>query len=605
MKNIYLFQPQDDIEYNGQKTFWLPYSVGTIWSYAQQFDHIKNNFECKELFFRKEDPEVILARLDNPKLCGFSNYIWNRNYNLYVAEQIKKRWPDCVIIFGGPDVDSYVSKFTFIDTIILNEGEQSFAQLLTDIAENKEVELMYQAERLTDLNVPSPYTTGVFDNIIAQHTDAVWLMVLETNRGCPFQCTFCDWGSAIHQKVKKFPMEKIEAELQWMSKNPIDYIYCADANFGIFKERDFEIATLVHKYGKLGILKAFRTNYAKNSNELIFKIAKTLGEFARGVTLSVQSMHDKTLKAIKRENLASNDLNELLTLSKEYNVTTYTEVILGLPEETLDSFKQGLCEILEFGQHNSIDIFFAQVLRNSELGQPESIKKYGIKTVVLKDYWTTTNSWMGVIEDTLTVQSTNTMTLEDLAEAWVYGWMIMNFHCYGYTQVFARYCRTQKNVSYREFYDALYHRLNTGTGEIPDFIERYTELVINYVRTGFVIDPHNLARRDENGIVLDKMPELGLELLYKNKDWAYQTAQEVAKQFTPVHSSIADLQKNIFFDINTRYPISIDTVVDLETWNENPCKYQVESNAIDIENFNFWRHRRDPQLRNNFTKVEQ
>ena len=68
----------------------------------------------------------------------------------------------------------------------------------------------------------------------------------ETNRGCPFQCTFCDWGSATAAKVTKFEQERLDAELQWMADRKIQYVFVCDANFGIQK-RDVEIAESVAK----------------------------------------------------------------------------------------------------------------------------------------------------------------------------------------------------------------------------------------------------------------------------------------------------------------------------------------------------------------------
>ena len=136
MHNIYLFQPQYTSIFNGEKTYWIPYSIGCLWSYVKQFEHIDKNFECPELFFKRDNPKDIIARLDNPKLCGFSCYIWNEKYCLHVAEQIKKQWPDCIIVFGGEQPDQSFLDYDFIDSVAQYEGEENFSSLLNNSAPN-------------------------------------------------------------------------------------------------------------------------------------------------------------------------------------------------------------------------------------------------------------------------------------------------------------------------------------------------------------------------------------------------------------------------------------------------------------------------------------
>ena len=66
-------------------------------------------------------------------------------------------------------------------------------------------------------------------------------LIIETNRGCPYGCTFCDWGSATLSRIRKFDIERVFAELEWCAEARLRAIGIADANFGIF-ERDVEIA---------------------------------------------------------------------------------------------------------------------------------------------------------------------------------------------------------------------------------------------------------------------------------------------------------------------------------------------------------------------------
>ena len=145
---------------------------------------------------------------------------------------------DSVVVFGGPQTHGGMTAHKFIDVFVRGEGEENFLDLLRTIIAGQEPDLFYSKRRLENLDIPSPYTTGVFDEIIKNNPGAVWAMTLETNRGCPYSCTFCDWGSLTYSKVKKFGLEKVQQELEWIVGQPVRYIVCADANMGIFKERD-------------------------------------------------------------------------------------------------------------------------------------------------------------------------------------------------------------------------------------------------------------------------------------------------------------------------------------------------------------------------------
>ena len=86
-KNIYLFQPQYAIEFRKENTYWLPYSAGCLWSYVSQFDDIRENFELKDLIFRREPPDQVIERMQEPAVAGFSCYVWNEQYCLVMAKK--------------------------------------------------------------------------------------------------------------------------------------------------------------------------------------------------------------------------------------------------------------------------------------------------------------------------------------------------------------------------------------------------------------------------------------------------------------------------------------------------------------------------------------
>jgi putative methyltransferase len=406
---------------------------------------------------------------------------------------LKKMWPNCVVVFGGPQTTRSFLNYPFVDCVITGEGEEGFYDLLKDIISQNLVQPFYNRKRLDSLDIPSPYTTGVFDTLIKNNPDIIWSMVFETNRGCPYSCTFCDWGSTTQSKIKKFDIKKVQDELEWIIGKPIGYLFNADANYGIFKERDLEIAKLIKDVAdRSGTVDSVVFAYAKNSNQTVFEIEKTLGKYAKGLTIAVQSMHDNTLTAIKRKNMDINNISNMMTLADQYNVKVYTDVILGLPEETVDSFKQGLCDIIDSGIHDNIYIWFAQLLPNSEMASPESIDRFGIRSIKANDYMGYYNNkdFYNIEETVDLIVETNTMSTNDLVESYLYAWMILHFHNKGYSQIISKYTRTQ-NVSYRQFYDTLFDKIQT-LDFLTDHLAQLKGIIYKYFTTGnLVFPPHS------------------------------------------------------------------------------------------------------------------
>ena len=242
-------------------------------------------------------------------------------------------------------------------------------------------------ERVRDLDeIPSPFLEGAFDSIMAANPQESWIGLWETNRGCPFRCTFCDWGSATAAKVTKFGEERLYREVDWFAEKKIEYIFCCDANFGIQK-RDVDIAKYVAGIKQdTGYPVALSVQNTKNATERAYETQKILSDAGlnKGVALSMQSVDMTTLEAIKRDNISLGTYMELQRRFTRDKVETYSDLILGLPGETYELFVRGVDQLIENGQHNRIQFNNLSILPNAEMGDPAYQAKYGMVTVESK-----------------------------------------------------------------------------------------------------------------------------------------------------------------------------------------------------------------------------
>lgn len=458
-KRVYLFQPNYQAGFGKSFTsHWLPFSLSSVWTYAIHHKDIEDNFELIDVYVVRNEPADIVEELIDPDVCLFSVQVWNENYCLILSKLIKERFPKCIIIYGGNQVDKncekYLEQHSFVDSAHYGEGEEVLLKMLRDINETGKVKPTYpRSPRLDTSSFPSPmYDSNVYEIIMKKHPEFVWATTIETNRGCPFKCTFCDWGSMTFSKIKKMSDDRVFNEIEWMAKNKIDFVSIGDANFGVFYERDLAIAEHIVKCKKkYGYPNGIIINWYKNSSTQLLNIAKVLNEggMFRGFTLSLQSLDNDVLVEIERRNLGINDISEIFNACNLNNLSYFTELILGLPKETVTSWKHGLDKALTVGLHKSLEIYPLDVLRNSPLA--DQIETHGIVTRTLPHI--EGGQPTRIPEISRLVVETKYMPKEDMLEAWMFSWILVNFHNYGWTQIVARFLHKYKGISYLDLYE--------------------------------------------------------------------------------------------------------------------------------------------------------
>ena len=374
--------------------------------------------------------------------------------------------------------------------------EEAFRDVLIALDENKPLDdipnisfrrsdgslCQTREEKITLSDYPSPYLTGVFDDIL-KNTEYRFSCVLETNRGCPYNCCYCDWGE-LNSKVRLFPLEKVFAELEWMSAHKMEFVYCVDANFGMFERDEIIAEKLVELKNTNGYPNRLQVSYAKNEMDRVFRINKLLAEngIGKGATLAMQSLEPEVLHNIGRINISTEQYSGQITRYRQAGITTYTELIMALPGETLDTFCKGLCEILELGQHSSVSAYYCELLPNSTLASKEYMEKYGIKTVTtaLNQYHCESMDNILSGHSSIVVE-TNTMSADDWIKANEFSTCVQSMHHFGVMQCIAMYVRTQNNISYYDFYSALYKYIVTESTFCRSVFEMVSSTLKNFV----------------------------------------------------------------------------------------------------------------------------
>src|SRR5882757_4853279 len=436
--------------FSGQN--YLPYSVALLQTYVQKMSADPGRYAFLPPLYKRIRIADAVESLKDADLVGFSTYVWNGRISLEIARRLKAAKPGIVIVFGGPHVpdqpEAFLRANPQIDLAVHNEGERTFLKLLEEFPDRAAWQSLPgvsfvkpdgsfvrkpNIDRVRDLDeIPSPFLEGAFDSIMAANPQESWIGLWETNRGCPFRCTFCDWGSATAAKV---------------------------ANFGIQK-RDVDIAKYVAGIKQdTGYPVALSVQNTKNATERAYETQKILSDAGlnKGVALSMQSVDMTTLEAIKRDNISLGTYMELQRRFTRDKVETYSDLILGLPGETYESFVRGVDQLIENGQHNRIQFNNLSILPNAEMGDPAYQAKYGMVTVeskIINIHGERVELDDDVPEVQDLVVATAAMPLADWRRTRIFCWMTALLHFDKLFQIPLILAHGISGISYRDMIEA-------------------------------------------------------------------------------------------------------------------------------------------------------
>jgi hypothetical protein len=399
----------------------LPLGLAMVTARARHDDVVHARFDVRPPQ-RAEDVVREMAAHQGPAVLLCSNYLWTLDANLSLARAAKAANPELLVVHGGPatpkydaDVDAFFADGgDVVDVAIRGEGEETLAEALAAVGRSDEAwdlaplaavaGLAFRGaqglvrtddrERIAELDaLPSPYLAGDFDHL--QGTAAT----VETNRGCPYGCTFCDWGSATLSRVRKFDLDRVEEEMRWLATRGIEDWTIGDANFGIFP-RDVEVAErLVAIKRETGLPERVAFCLAKNTTRHLVQIVDLLNDagVACHCSLSLQSRDPDTLAAVDRRNIKTEHYAELANAFRRKQLPLLADLMLGLPGQTLEGYRGDLQFL--FDLEVACRTWPTQVLPNAPLNAPEYRAEHGL-----------------VVDERRLLVSTSTYTREDRDE---------------------------------------------------------------------------------------------------------------------------------------------------------------------------------------------
>jgi len=356
-----------------------------------------------------------------PDIFGISLYVWNYTMSMELCSWVKETWPHCIVIVGGPHQyvtfqSDFFLRCTFVDACSPDTayGELVMTDLLDNIQDDGTVnwgnveQILYPSKQRGMILTGTKKTrASEFDwsfsaysaQLASMHRyvdikkicrpNASLGIRIETTRGCPYQCTYCDWGGTLGSKMAKKTDDAINGDLSVLSLAEFDIsiIHFCDSNTGIFGKRDVDTFRLmVEKTNCLGDNRPVVniSGWAKSTVHLkyikeILEVTASTG-LIDALKISIQTFDSSSLVNVKRTDIAADEYFMLGDYARSLGCTIIAEMIMGFPGLTLDKFYK------EFDQPYERDIevrFYEwQLLPQSEAYSPDYRKQFKLGTAV-------------------------------------------------------------------------------------------------------------------------------------------------------------------------------------------------------------------------------
>lgn len=462
-KKIKIFLCDMVHDYLGIGTHMFPLNIGFIAAYA--YKHFPNEVEIK--LFKYPNSLLKELKLTAPDIIGFGNYTWNADLNGRLAQFVKSKFKKTLVVFGGPNINhsepeikKFFERYRDIDFYVPFQGEPAFIDILREYidcnsdlskidayalngvysyvkSDNKAI-IGKPVKRIKDPDeIPSPYLTGILDEFF----DYNLIPIIETNRGCPYQCTFCTQGFSSHHQINFFDIERVKDEISYIAghvKNT-NLFHLADSNFGIV-ERDIEIARhIAETYKKTGYPRRSGVNWAKNQPNIV-EIAKVLKNI--NLISSLQSLDNVVLEKVKRKNIEIPVFRDIVKKVNDLGGISGTEVILALPGETKESHIEGIKKIFDW-DISYIICYNGLMLDGSELALAKNNGEFKCKTKYrLSDCSFGKYGDIASFEVEEGILSTDTMSMDEILSFRPAHWLIQFLWNYRFYYDFMKYIKS-------------------------------------------------------------------------------------------------------------------------------------------------------------------
>jgi radical SAM superfamily enzyme YgiQ (UPF0313 family) len=317
----------------------------------------------------KENPRNLVEKIlaHQPKIVGFSVYIWNTLETLETLMILKKVAPDVIIVLGGPEI-SYETQtqphLKWADYVIKGEADFAFREFCLDLlVRNTKPAAQILSPELPDIKqVLMPYELYSDDDIKNR------VIYVEASRGCPYKCEYC--LSSLDKSVRNFDLDHFLSQMQGLIERGVRTFKFVDRTFNLSPTS----STGILKFFLQHIDKGLFLHFELVPDRLPQEIRELIQKFPAGslqFEVGIQTLNPEVAKNISRNNNLAKVEENFKFLRENTHVHTHADLIVGLPGESFESFARGFDQLAFYGP-DEIQVGILKRLKGTPIARHET-----------------------------------------------------------------------------------------------------------------------------------------------------------------------------------------------------------------------------------------
>lgn len=300
------------------------------------------------------DESVAPVDYDHPAdWIAITGKVSQRQRMFAIANEFRRRGKRVVI--GGPYASlSPAHLRDYCDVMVCGEAEEVAAELFNDLRAGRPKDTYYGEK--PDLALTPAPRWDLYPN------DRALLGAVQTSRGCPFECEFCDVIQYLGRKQRHKPVSNVIAEIDQLYRLGYRAAFLADDNFTAYRSRCKELLEAMAHWRRdhpdIDFVTQISIDATRDEELLDMCVDAGLTQVFVGIeTPNVESLRETG----KRQNLKINLVDEVQKLV-DHGISVMGGMIVGFDHDGPSVFSQQY----EFAMATSVPMFSLGALMASE-----------------------------------------------------------------------------------------------------------------------------------------------------------------------------------------------------------------------------------------------
>ncbi|HYI09572.1 MAG TPA: radical SAM protein [Thermoanaerobaculia bacterium] len=278
----------------------------------------------------------------NYDLIGVTGYVNHAGRMIELGQMFRQM--HVLTVAGGPGVSSEPERFReHFDILFIGEAEYTWPRFIADRAAGIARPEYRQVDKVNMADSPPPKWEGV-------NVDAYLIGAVQTTRGCPFDCEFCDVIYLFGRTARHKPIERVVEEVSTLYRRGMTRILFCDDNFiGNWRYAKDLLRALRTFNRTLRQPITFLTNVTLN----VARDQEMLELFADanfgGVFIGIESPNVDSLKETNKPQNYTVDMLDAVRTIHGYGIVIQSGLIVGFDHDDTTVFDQHFAFIQESG----------------------------------------------------------------------------------------------------------------------------------------------------------------------------------------------------------------------------------------------------------------